>query len=113
MHTGPSLLALAFSLLAITAASPALAQDATPAADVSQSSQAAPKYQTIASANSPDKVLHVEVMLSGDGNLSYQVSRNGQIIVNPSRLGLILANAPKFDRYFALDKTETTSLDDT
>ncbi|ESQ81509.1 hypothetical protein AEAC466_21155 [Asticcacaulis sp. AC466] len=114
MISRPRLTTLALFLLAGGgAALPALAQDAAPTADVSQSSQAAPKFQTIASADSPDKVLHVDVMLSGDGNLSYQVVRKGQVIVNPSRLGLILANAPKFDRYFSLEDTQTTTHDDT
>ena len=97
MRNASGLLTVAFSLIAVTgfAAGPALAQDAAPAADVSQSSQGAPKFQTIASADSPGKVLHVDVMLSGDGNLSYQILRNGQVIVNPSRLGLILAELVK------------------
>ena len=115
MRHASGLLTIAFSLIATTGftAGTALAQDVVPAADISQASQAAPKFQTIASADSPGKVLHVDVMLSGDGNLSYQISRNGQVIVNPSRLGLILANAPKFDRYFTLENTETTTHDDT
>jgi alpha-glucosidase len=92
---------------------PAMAQEAAPAADVSQASQAAPKFQTIASADSPGKVLHVDVMLSGDGNLSYQITRNGQTVIAPSRLGLILANAPKFDRYFALETADVSAHDDT
>ena len=62
--------AIAISIALSFSAGGALAQDAAPAADVSQSSQAAPKYQAIAGADSPDKVLHVDVLLSGDGNLS-------------------------------------------
>ena len=109
------LMTFVFPLLAGAALNlaPALAQEAAPAADVSQASQAAPKFQTIASADSPGKVLHVDVMLSGDGNLSYQITRNGQTVIAPSRLGLILANAPKFDRYFALDSADVSTHDDT
>ncbi len=104
--------AIAISLALSLGAGSALAQDAAPSADVSQSSQAAPKYQSIAGADSPDKVLHVDVLLSGDGNLSYQVLRNGAPVIEPSRLGLILANAPKLDRYFSYDTSATTSHDE-
>ncbi|ESQ76349.1 glycoside hydrolase family 97 protein [Asticcacaulis sp. AC402] len=104
---------LAVTVIGAFAAAGAVAQDTAPAADVSQSSQAAPKYQTVASADSPDKVLHVDVLLTTDGNLSYQVLRNGEVVIEPSRLGFILANAPKLDRYFVFDKSATSSHDDT
>ncbi len=69
--------------------------------------------QVIATAASPDKDLSVDVSLTTDGNLAYEVKRKGAEIIAPSRLGFILANAPKLDRYFTLDSQSTSSHDDT
>ena len=67
----------------------------------------------IASATSPDGILGVEVSLTNDGNLAYSVKRSGREIIAPSRLGLILANAPKLDRNFSLESTTTSTQDET
>ena len=75
--------------------------------------QSIPGQTIIASAQSPGQTLSVDVMINGDGNLSYDVTRFGKPVIAPSRLGLILANAFKLDRHFALDSTATTSHDDT
>ncbi|ESQ91692.1 hypothetical protein ABAC460_04965 [Asticcacaulis sp. AC460] len=107
-----SVMTLAVAMMGVFS-SGAMAQDVAPAVDVSQSTQGVAKYQTVGSADSPDKVLHVDVMLTGDGNLAYQVLRNGQPVIEPSRLGFILANAPKLDRYFVFDKSAVSSHDET
>ena len=67
----------------------------------------------IASVASPNGNLTVDVSLTKDGNVAYSVKRGGQEIIAPSRLGLILANAPKLDRNFSLDSTSTSAKDET
>jgi len=66
-----------------------------------------------ASVESPDHKLHVEVSIDPDGRVAYEVRRGDHEVIAPSRLGLLLANAPKLDRYFAIESTQTSSHDDT
>ena len=75
--------------------------------------QAIPGQTIIAQADSPGHILNVDIMVNGDGNLSYDVKRMGRPVIAPSRLGFILTNAFKLDRHFALDSTITTAHDDT
>ncbi len=106
--------ALAVVLGASLAAGAAFAQDATtPAPDASQAAMAANSYQAIAQVASPSGQLHVDLMLSADGSLFYRVSRDGKPLITPSRLGLILANAPKLDHGFTLEKAIPSTHDDT
>ena len=67
----------------------------------------------VASGDSPDKALHVDVALDGEGRLSYEIKKNGADVIAPSRLGFVLTNAPKLDGKFALDTTTSSSHDDT
>ena len=69
--------------------------------------------QIIGSVTSPNGSLAVDVSLTNDGNLAYSVKRSGREIIAPSRLGLILANAPKLDRNFSLENTATSAQDET
>ncbi len=69
--------------------------------------------KVVASAESPDKKLSVEVSLTADGNIAYAVKRNGREIISPSRLGFILANAPKLDRNFGFESANTAAQDET
>ena len=75
--------------------------------------QTTPGQTIIAQADSPGHILSVDVMVNGDGNLSYDVKRMGATVIAPSRLGFILANAFKLDRHFALESAATTTHDDT
>jgi alpha-glucosidase len=68
---------------------------------------------TIATADSPDHVLSVKVMVDGEGRLSYEVDRKGAPLIAPSRLGFLLANARELDGHFSLDGQETSTHDDT
>jgi len=67
----------------------------------------------IAQVESPGKVLSVEVSLDNDGRAAYSVSRRGKPVITPSRLGFLLADAPKLERNFALASSSTRSQDDT
>jgi alpha-glucosidase len=68
---------------------------------------------TVASISSPGNVLAVSVTLDNDGRPGYQVARHGKTIVGESRLGFVLADAPKLERNFALASSQTRSSDDT
>ena len=67
----------------------------------------------IATAESPDHALSVKVLVDGEGRLSYEVDRKGAVLIAPSRLGFLLANARELDGHFSLDGQETSSHDDT
>jgi len=70
------------------------------------------RAETVASLASPDKVLSVAVELDGDGRASYSVSRNGHVVIAPSRLGFLLTDAPKLERNFAFAGADTSSHDE-
>ncbi|HEY8877147.1 MAG TPA: glycoside hydrolase family 97 protein [Roseateles sp.] len=74
---------------------------------------AAQADDTVATVTSPDKQLVVSVQLGGDGRLAYRVDRAGQPLVNPSRLGLLLANAHQLDGGFKLVGQKTIEHDET
>lgn len=109
----PVLMGLAMTLTATTAtigwAPPAVAAAETLDAAYSQATGLA----VIASAESPNKVLSVKVLLDNDGRLSYAIARKGHEIIAPSRLGFILADQPKLDRNFTVEKTATSAFDET
>lgn len=66
-----------------------------------------------ASLTSPGAVLSVEVTLDGDGRAYYAVSRKGRPVIAASRLGFLLADAPKLERNFAIASQATRSSDET
>jgi len=67
----------------------------------------------VASVASPGKVLAVSLRVDRDGRPEYRIERNQKVIVNWSRLGFILADAPKFERNFAVGQVKQRSFDDT
>ncbi|HEY8266908.1 MAG TPA: glycoside hydrolase family 97 protein [Steroidobacteraceae bacterium] len=69
--------------------------------------------ETIATVASPDGVLSVSVTIDGDGRAGYAIARGGQPVIAESRLGFILANAPKLERNFRLEECATRSHDET
>lgn len=69
--------------------------------------------ELVATAASPGKVLNVDVRIENGGRLSYAVKRHGEDVITWSRLGFILANAPKFDGGFSLNKKTESLHDDT
>ena len=54
-------------------------------------------------STSPGGTLTVSVTLDADGRPGYAVARGGQPVIAESRLGFILADAPKLERGFRLD----------
>jgi alpha-glucosidase len=62
---------------------------------------------------SPGKVLSVQIDTDPDGRPSYRVLRNGKPVIASSRLGFILADAPKFERNLVLGTPTTRSFDET
>ncbi len=67
----------------------------------------------IATGESPDHILQVKVTLTAEGKVDYEVDRLGQVVIAPSRMGLLLANAPKFDGHFDLESATSSTHDDT
>jgi alpha-glucosidase len=89
---------VAFALLALVAAAPASAlASAAPAAAVA----------------SPGDVLRVELSIDEEGRAEYAIARKGKPVIAPSRLGVLLTNAPKLERKLALQSKATRSVDET
>src|SRR5690606_33582564 len=58
-------------------------------------------------------VVCVELGLDGDGRPSYRVQRAGRQVLAPSRLGMILADAPKLERNLAIADVRQATFDET
>lgn len=71
----------------------------------------------VASLDSPNGKVLVTVRTGSEGRPEYRIQRtanaNKQTIVDWSRLGFILADAPKLERNFVLGKVTTRGFDDT
>jgi len=68
---------------------------------------------TIATVTSPDNVLKVAVTLNGEGRPGYTVTRAGAPVVDESRLGFLLTDAPKLERNFKAVDHATRRVDET
>jgi alpha-glucosidase len=68
---------------------------------------------TVATIASPGGVLTATVSVDDDGRPSYSVSRLGTPVVEDSRLGFLLTDAPKLERNFRASGTATRSVDET
>ena len=66
-----------------------------------------------ATAESPDGRLVVTVATDSDGRPTWSLARDGKPVIAPSRLGFILADAPKLDRNFAVSSHAIRSHDST
>ncbi len=64
-------------------------------------------------AASPDGVLAVEVTTNGEGRPEYRLLRHGQPVLEASRLGFLLTDAPKLERNFAIVGSSTRDHDAT
>jgi len=69
--------------------------------------------ETVASVESPDKALRVELDLNGEGRLAYRVARQGQPLIGDSRLGFILRNGRQLLRGLTLEQQSTRRFDET
>ena len=70
---------------------------------------AAPALAAPVSVSSPDQVLTVTVDVNGEGRPEYSVSRLGEPVIAPSRLGFLLTDAPKLERNFEITASATRS----
>ena len=68
--------------------------------------------EIVASVESPGKLLKVDIGLDEE-RASYSISRNGEPLIRPSRLGFLLRNTEKLDRNLALADTARRSFDET
>jgi alpha-glucosidase len=103
------------------------AQTTTPAPPVTPAPQVTPPPQVTnetikpqpaakipsAVATSPDGKLVVTVATDNEGHATYAITRAGKLIVEPSRLGFLFTDQPKFDRHIAItsvtrDKADTS-----
>ena len=66
-----------------------------------------------ATVRSPDGKMTVTLRVSGEGRPEYSILRNGRTVIDWSRLGFILADAPKLERNFELARVEEKSFDET
>jgi alpha-glucosidase len=64
-------------------------------------------------AASPSGKLTVALRVNGEGRPEYSIYREGRVVVDWSRLGFILADHPKLERNFAVEKMTQRALDDT
>lgn len=67
----------------------------------------------VASQTSPGGVLKVDISLGNEGHAFYSVTRRGRPVIDDSRLGFLLTDAPKLERNFTLAAQATESHDDT
>ncbi|WP_106640044.1 glycoside hydrolase family 97 protein [Allosphingosinicella vermicomposti] len=69
--------------------------------------------QTPAKVSSPDGRLTVIVETSGEGRPDYQVLRDGKPVIGQSRLGFLLTDATKLERYFTISDVQIRAADTT
>ena len=74
---------------------------------------AAPASSIVATVQSPNGQLQVDVSIDAEGRAAYEVKRKGVEVISPSRLGFVLTNGPKFDGKFTLGGTSSATHDDT
>lgn len=73
----------------------------------------AAEQSTRASIASPGGVLSVVIGVDPDGRPQYTVARKGHFLIAESRLGFLLADAPKLERNFRIASQTTRSSDET
>jgi alpha-glucosidase len=70
------------------------------------------RAETVAQIQSPGNVLNVQIAID-EGRASYSVSRLGEPVIAPSRLGFLLRATEKLERNLTLTHQETRSSDET
>jgi len=94
------LLALWLAFVAVPAAAQTIAQ-------------APSGSQIVASADSPEHTIHVNLTLNAEGRVGYMISRLGKPVINESRLGFLFTDAPEMLRNFKPAGQATRSFDQT
>jgi alpha-glucosidase len=72
----------------------------------------AKRPEVVARVQSPGKVLAVEVSLD-EGRASYTITRFGEVVIAPSRLGFLLRGAEKLERNLAIVAQSASTHDET
>ena len=67
----------------------------------------------VASVSSPGGTLKVSISLNPEGRPGYAIERHGTPVIEESRLGFLLTDAPKLERNFTLDGTAERTVDET
>lgn len=67
--------------------------------------------QQSVSATSPDGHISLTVGVNGEGRPSYSISRNGAVLLAPSRLGFLFTDALALDRGLAIESHAVSSVD--
>jgi len=88
---------------------PALAVLLCAAASPARAASPPPKAQ----ACSPGNVLCVELTVDNDGRPSYSVLRDGRVVIDPSRLGMMFTDVPKFERNLEIAAQKRSDFDET
>jgi len=78
-----------------------------------QASAQQPKAAPPALVASPDSSLQVALRVDADGRPEYSVTRKNRMVIDWSRLGFILADAPKLERNFKIVDVAQRGFDDT
>jgi alpha-glucosidase len=73
---------------------------------------ATPALAAPVTVSSPEGVLTVSVDVTPEGRPEYSVSRLGQPVIAPSRLGFLFTDAPKFERNFTVAEAGRRSADE-
>lgn len=68
--------------------------------------------QRVAGISSPRNIVSVSISIDNDGRAAYAVTRAGRVVIAPSRLGFILADAPKLERNLRLASASTRRFDE-
>ena len=96
---------LLLSALLATSAHAQTAPAPAPAASVNETIKPQPPAAVpSATVASPDGSIVVTIATDGEGHASYTVTRKGETIIAPSRLGFLFTDAPKFDRHLKIDR---------
>jgi len=69
--------------------------------------------KVVGSLNSPNQTLSLELIRTNDGQIAYRIMHKSEELIGPSRLGFILADAPKLDRRFEFLSSATANKDET
>jgi alpha-glucosidase len=72
----------------------------------------AARAEPVARQMSPAGTLAVSITIDNDGRAAYAVTRAGRVVIAPSRLGFILADAPKLERNFRMESAVKRSVDE-
>ena len=67
--------------------------------------------EEVASASSPDGHITVSIDRDGEGHFSYAIARDGTPLIEHSRLGFLMDNAPPISRFLELADVQTDRAD--